>query len=118
MEHTPGVYVMQVASMLTGMHPQTLRKYERAGFLTPSRSKKLRLYSNEDIARLLMIKRLVDVGGLNLAGVEMALKLRAIILDVKGSVNSRGKRQVDEKLSKLLDKVLETLGNSGMGEVE
>ena len=59
-EQNSGVYVMRVAAMLTGMHPQTLRKYERAGLLEPSRNKKLRMYSDNDIARLRMIKHLVD----------------------------------------------------------
>ena len=83
MENINGIYVMQVASMLTGMHPQTLRKYERAGFLAPSRSKTLRMYSDEDIARLKTIKYLVDEVGLNLAGVGLALQLQDTLLDVK-----------------------------------
>ena len=51
-EQGTGVYVMRVACMLSGMHPQTLRKYERAGLLVPSPSKMLRMYSDDDIARL------------------------------------------------------------------
>ena len=83
MEYMTGVYVMQVASTLSGMHPQTLRKYERVGFLTPSRSRTLRMYSEEDIARLRLIKRLVDEVGLNLNGVELAFSLQNKILDMK-----------------------------------
>lgn len=102
-----GVYVMRIASMLTGMHPQTLRKYERGGLVSPSRSKTLRMYSEEDIARLRAIKHLVDDVGLNLAGVELALKLQTAILGIKdelalGDINS-GPR---ERLEKLLDKML------------
>jgi MerR family transcriptional regulator/heat shock protein HspR len=85
-----GIYVMQVATMLTGMHPQTLRKYERAGFLAPSRRYMVRLYSDEDIARLKMIKHLVDDMGLNLAGVELALKLRDSLLDMKDEIATAG----------------------------
>jgi len=76
MEQTNGVYVMRVAAMLTGMHPQTLRKYERAGLLEPSRNKKLRMYSDKDIARLKTIKHLVDKVGLNIAGVKVALAIQ------------------------------------------
>ncbi len=72
-----GVYVMRIASMLSGMHPQTLRKYERVGLLAPSRSGMLRMYSDDDIALLKMIKYLVEGLGLNLAGVELALNLRS-----------------------------------------
>jgi MerR family transcriptional regulator/heat shock protein HspR len=58
------------------MHPQTLRKYERVGLIFPTRSGgMLRLYSDEDIARLRLIKYLVDDLGLNLAGVELVMEL-------------------------------------------
>jgi MerR family transcriptional regulator/heat shock protein HspR len=87
-EQTNGVYIMRVASMLTGMHPQTLRKYERAGLLEPSRCKKLRMYSDEDIARLRTIKHLVDDVGLNLAGVKIALKIQDTILKIRKQLAS------------------------------
>src|SRR5512136_1695347 len=88
MEQTNGVYIMRVASMLTGMHPQTLRKYERAGLLEPSRCKKLRMYSDEDIARLRTIKHLVDDIGLNLAGVRVALKVQDTVLKIRQQLAS------------------------------
>ncbi len=107
MRQTEGVYVMRVASMLTGMHPQTLRKYERAGLLSPSRSKTLRMYSDEDIARLGVIKHLVDEVGLNLAGVELALKLQTTLLNIKDELAPAdiGSR-LRERLVKLLDEML------------
>ena len=71
-----GVYVISVAARLLHMHPQTLRKYERVGLVRPSRTLgMLRLYSEEDIAKLRLIKHLVDDLKLNLAGVELALSL-------------------------------------------
>ena len=72
-----GVYVMRVASRLSGMHPQTLRKYERVGLLAPTRIGALRMYSDEDIALLKMIKYLIGDLGLNIAGVELALRMRS-----------------------------------------
>ena len=72
-----GVYVMRVASRLSGMHPQTLRKYERVGLLAPTRIGALRMYSDEDIALLKMIKYLIGNLGLNVAGVELALRMRS-----------------------------------------
>jgi MerR family transcriptional regulator/heat shock protein HspR len=79
-----GVYVISVASRLLDMHPQTLRKYERLGLVQPSRSMgMLRLYSDDDIARLRMIKWLVDHRGMNLAGVELALALVNQVLEMR-----------------------------------
>jgi len=110
MERTTGVYVMQVASMLTGMHPQTLRKYERAGFLAPSRSKALRMYSDEDIARLKTIKHLVDEVGLNLAGVSLALQLRDSLLGIKQElVSSNISFSLKKRLAELFDKTLKVI---------
>jgi len=83
MQRKRGVYVMQVAAMLTGLHPQTLRKYERAGFVNPIRINTLRLYSDADIAQCRMIRRLVDEMGLNLAGVELALNMGEKLLELK-----------------------------------
>ena len=69
-----GVYIISVAARILRMHPQTLRKYERVGLVRPSRTVgMLRLYSERDLAKLRMIKHLVDEMRLNLAGVEMAL---------------------------------------------
>jgi len=65
---------MAVASRLTGMHPQTLRKYERAGLVRPSRpSGNQRLYSEADVRRLRRIRYLVEVLGVNVAGLELTL---------------------------------------------
>ncbi len=83
MERNEGVYVMRVAASITGMHPQTLRKYERAGLIEPARSKNLRMYSEEDIARLKAIKYMVETLGLNLAGVKIALKVQDTIYSAR-----------------------------------
>src|SRR5438105_10127265 len=70
------VFVISVAARLVELHPTTLRKYERAGFLEPSRTGgNIRLYSTRDIARLRQIKYLAEDQGVNLAGVELALRL-------------------------------------------
>ena len=67
-----GLYVISVAARLLEMHPQTLRKYERAGLVRPSRTVgMLRLYSEEDIVRLRLIKHLVGDLGLNISGVVL-----------------------------------------------
>jgi len=70
------LYVISVAARLLDMHAQTLRKYEREEFIKPSRTQgRLRLYSAEDIERLRQINHLVEYGGLNLAGVRLALEM-------------------------------------------
>ena len=73
-EELEPVYTMAVAARLTGMHPQTLRKYERAGLIKPARQGgNQRLYSRADIERLRRIQYLVEERGLNNAGVELTL---------------------------------------------
>lgn len=70
------MYVISVAARLVNMHPQTLRYYERAGLVKPIRSRgHIRLYSQRDIERLRKIARLTDALGVNLAGVEVILRL-------------------------------------------
>jgi MerR family transcriptional regulator/heat shock protein HspR len=71
-----GRYMISVAAELVGMHPQTLRMYEQKGLVRPSRtSGNTRLYSESDLERLRLIQRLTSELGLNLAGVEMVLRL-------------------------------------------
>ena len=69
------VFMIGIAAELAGMHPQTLRVYERRGLLHPSRSKGgTRLYSQADVARLRRIQEMSETG-LNLAGIERVLEL-------------------------------------------
>ncbi len=70
------IYVIGVAARLVQMHPQSLRYYERIGLVVPSRSPgKLRMYSQRDIERLRQVQRLVRDLGVNLAGVEVVLRM-------------------------------------------
>jgi MerR family transcriptional regulator, heat shock protein HspR len=72
-----GAYMIGVVSMRYGVHPQTLRLYEREGLLMPSRTEdKTRLYSDEDLERLEFILNLTRDLGVNLAGVEVVLGMR------------------------------------------
>src|SRR5689334_5565131 len=69
-------YIISVAARLVNMHPQTLRYYERLGLIEPSRSSgKIRLYSLRDVERLRQIHSYVTDLGVNLAGVEIIMKL-------------------------------------------
>jgi MerR family transcriptional regulator/heat shock protein HspR len=71
-------YTISVVAETYGVHPQTLRSYERQGLLNPPRSQgNTRLYSDADLARLEMILNLTRDLGVNLAGVEVVLNMRA-----------------------------------------
>jgi MerR family transcriptional regulator/heat shock protein HspR len=70
------MYMISVAADLVGMHPQTLRIYETKGLVRPKRTPGgTRLYSEADVERLRIIQRLTTELGLNLAGVELVLRL-------------------------------------------
>ena len=83
MQQTRGIYLISVVAETLDMHPQTLRKYERAGFVVPLRMGALRTYSDEDVARLRLIKHFVDDMGLNLSGVQLALKMTSELLALR-----------------------------------
>ncbi len=71
------LFMISVVSEMLGIHPQTLRLYEREGFIKPKRSiGNTRLYSEEDVERLEMVLRLTRELGVNLAGVEVILSMR------------------------------------------
>jgi MerR family transcriptional regulator/heat shock protein HspR len=73
------IFISSAARML-GMHPQTLRKYERLGLVQPARRiGTMRLYSRHEIERLRLIKRLVDDLGVNLAGVQQLLEIAEVM---------------------------------------
>ena len=70
------IYMISVAAQLVGMHPQTLRMYETKGLVRPQRTPGgTRRYSEADVERLRIIGRLTSELGLNLAGVELVLRL-------------------------------------------
>jgi MerR family transcriptional regulator/heat shock protein HspR len=74
------LYFISVAARMLGMHPQTLRKYERLGLVRPSRTiGSMRLYSRGELDRLKIIKRLVDDAGINLAGVQRLLSIADVV---------------------------------------
>lgn len=83
MDRTSAVYVISVAAELAGVHPQTLRIYERKGLVEPARTGGgSRRYSDADIAQLRRIQDLTNEG-LNLAGVKMVLELEAEVAELR-----------------------------------
>jgi len=71
------VYLISVVAKVLTIHPQTLRQYEREGLISPSRTGgKMRLYSQRDIDKIKMIQRLTRDLGVNLAGVDIIMRLK------------------------------------------
>ena len=90
------VYVISVAAELTGVHPQTLRIYERRGLLQPARTAGgTRRYSDADLARLQRIVQLTDEG-LNLAGVLRVIQLEQEVSDLQAQVEAQKRRRAAE----------------------
>jgi len=84
--HEP-CYIISVAARLVGVHPQTLRYYENVGLIKPWRSPgNKRLYSPNDIERLREIHRLTGEAGVNLAGVEITLRLMDEIAQMQAEI--------------------------------
>jgi len=100
-------FFISVAARMLGMHPQTLRKYERLGLIQPSRTiGSMRLYSREELERLKAIKRLVDDGGINLAGVQRLLSIAEIVQRMRPlmrdePLSSREARRLTQEVDQL-----------------
>jgi MerR family transcriptional regulator/heat shock protein HspR len=96
-EHTP-VYVISVAAQLSGLHPQTLRQYDRLGLVCPDRTAgRGRRYSARDIEQLREVQRLSQEDGINLAGIKRIIELenqvialQARVAELQGEVASAG----------------------------
>jgi MerR family transcriptional regulator, heat shock protein HspR len=109
------LYLISVAARMLGMHPQTLRKYERLGLVQPSRTiGSMRLYSREELERLRVIKRLVDDGGINLAGVQRLLSVAEVVQRIRPLVSTRDEggsaRDAKRRLAQELDELMRILG--------
>ena len=87
-DHDAPVFVISVAAQLAGMHPQTLRTYDRIGLVSPRRTaKRGRRYSARDIARLRLIQRLSQDEGINLEGIRRILHMQDEIDDLRGRLS-------------------------------
>lgn len=101
------LFFISVAARMLGMHPQTLRKYERLGLVQPSRTiGSMRLYSRGELERLKVIKRLVDDGGINLAGVQRLLSIAEVVQRIRPltrhePLTTRDARRLSQELDEL-----------------
>jgi MerR family transcriptional regulator, heat shock protein HspR len=89
-------YTIRIVSELVGLHEQSLRMYERRGLITPQRSEgNIRLFSDEDVERVRTIKRLMSDLGVNLAGAEVILHMRAQIEEMQRELDRLRQRGPD-----------------------
>ncbi len=102
------VYMISIAAKLTGMHPQTLRIYERKELVMPGRTaKSTRLYSERDIDRLRNIQQLTQDEGVNLAGVKIIMELQNKLDDIEKMVTmmeaemAEAERRLDEEVKRV-----------------
>jgi MerR family transcriptional regulator, heat shock protein HspR len=106
------LFLISMAAEMLGMHPQTLRKYERIGLIQPSRTiGSMRLYSRDELERLRVIKRLVDELGINLAGVQRLLSIAEVmqrirpLMDEGALSTGNGRRQLLTEMRRLNDAI-------------
>src|SRR5262245_51742795 len=107
------LYFISMAAQMLGMHPQTLRKYERLGLIQPTRTiGSMRLYSRDELERLKLIKRMVDDAGINLAGVQRLLDIAEVVQRLRPLMrdDSMSARDTRRRVAQELEAVSRVLG--------
>jgi len=107
------LFFISMAARELGMHPQTLRKYERLGLVQPTRTiGSVRVYSRTEIDRLRLIKHLVDDAGVNLAGVQRLLDVAEAVRRMRPLLDAQapGRQAARRRLARELDQLMEMLG--------
>ena len=96
-------YVISIAARMIGIHAQTLRYYEKVGLVMPSRSQgNIRLYSDNDVEKIRRIKSLIDDLGVNLAGVEVIIRMTRRMMEMQ-----RQMEEVEAELRRLREQTSE-----------
>lgn len=111
----PDLYFISMAARLLEMHPQTLRKYERLGLVTPTRTVgSMRVYTTDELERLRLIKHLVEEAGVNLAGVQRLLSIAEAVQRLRLLVRDEGTRgDVRRRMAQEIERIGETVGLGG-----
>jgi molecular chaperone DnaJ len=105
-DRTKPLYMIGVVAEMLGVHPQTLRFYEKKGLLRPSRTVgRTRMYSADDVEELARLLRLTRDLGVNLAGVEVIIRMRRRMVDMQ--------KQIEDLLAYLRDSGLEVKDSEG-----
>jgi MerR family transcriptional regulator, heat shock protein HspR len=109
MAKRPEIFLISMAAEMLEMHPQTLRKYERLGLVHPNRTLgSMRVYTQDELDRIRLIKTLVDREGINLAGVqrllsivEVAQRLRPLVREGARPSSSAVQRRLEAEVTTL-----------------
>jgi MerR family transcriptional regulator/heat shock protein HspR len=105
------LYFISMAARLLDMHPQTLRKYERLGLVTPTRTVgSMRVYTSDELERLRLIKRLVEEAGVNLAGVQRLLSIAEAVQRLRPLVRDDGRTDVRRRMAQEIERISEMVG--------
>ena len=106
-------YFISMAARELGLHPQTLRKYERLGLVQPSRTiGSVRVYTREQLERVRLIKHLVDELGINLAGVQRLLEVAEAVRRLQRLAHENGVDRADarRRLARELEQLSDIVG--------
>lgn len=107
-----GRYIISVAAELSDVSATTLRRYERAGLLTPRRTRGgVRLYSDEDVARLLQIRYLTGEWGASLVGISLVMQVTERLLALRALLEAEGAHDdLQQQAIARIDEMLSILG--------
>jgi MerR family transcriptional regulator, heat shock protein HspR len=104
------LYFISMAARLLDMHPQTLRKYERLGLVRPTRTVgSMRVYTDDELDRLRLIKYLVDDAGVNLAGVQRLLEIAEAVQRIRPLVKE-GRPEARRRIAHEIERIGEMAG--------
>ena len=104
------LYFISMAARLLEMHPQTLRKYERLGLVRPTRTiGSMRVYTQDELERLRLIKYLVDEAGVNLAGVQRLLEIAEAVQRIQPLIKE-GRPESRRRIASEIQKIAEIAG--------
>ena len=110
-------FTIGVVHQMLGLHPQTLRHYERLGLVRPQRSDgRIRMYSAKDLERIALIKRWIDEFGVNLAGVEIMLKMQESMEQLRAELERQlleQREQYEGEIRRLKDALVRVTSERG-----
>ena len=110
-------FTIGVVHQMLGLHPQTLRHYERLGLVRPQRSDgRIRMYSAKDLERIALIKRWIDEFGVNLAGVEIMLKMQESTEQLRAELERQlqeQREQYENEVRRLKDALVRVTSERG-----
>jgi len=105
------LYFISMAARMLDLHPQTLRKYERLGLVSPTRTMgSIRVYTDDELERLKLIKHLVDEAGVNLAGVQRLLSIAESVQRIRPLMHDEENPDARRRLAREIKKIGDMVG--------